>query len=53
MIYRYTVGNAEQEGWTKPKQVPSDKVLAHIEGSWMKEIKYRLKGEKVGKCVDR
>ncbi|CAD6575916.1 MAG: hypothetical protein TREMPRED_001538 [Tremellales sp. Tagirdzhanova-0007] len=46
VIYRYTVGDETQEGWTKAKQVPNDKILAHIEGSWMKEIRYRMKGEK-------
>lgn len=47
VIYRYTVGDEEEENWSRAKQVPSDKVVAHIEGSWMKQIKYRLKGEKV------
>lgn len=51
VIYRYTPGNEEEESWTKPKQVPSDKVVANIEGCWMKEIKYRLKGEKVSFVV--
>jgi len=47
VIYRYTPGDEEQEGWTRPKQVPADKVVANIEGCWMKQIKYKLKGEKV------
>jgi hypothetical protein len=47
VIYRYTVGNEDEETWSRAKQVPSDKIVAHIEGSWMKQIKYRLKGEKV------
>jgi hypothetical protein len=47
VIYRYTVGNEDEENWSRAKQVPSDKIVAHIEGSWMKQIKYRLKGEKV------
>jgi hypothetical protein len=47
VIYRYTVGNEDEESWSRAKQVPSDKIVAHIEGSWMKQIKYRLKGEKV------
>jgi hypothetical protein len=28
--------------------VPKDRVVAEIEGQWMKTVKYRLKGEKVG-----
>ncbi|WVQ81738.1 hypothetical protein IAT38_003863 [Cryptococcus sp. DSM 104549] len=51
IVYRYTVGDAEQESWTKAKQVPSDKVVAHIEGNWMKQIRYRLKGEKEWKVL--
>ena len=51
VIFRYTIGNAEEEGWTKPKQVPSDKVVANIEGCWMNKIKYRRKGEKVGSSL--
>ncbi|KAK1921849.1 hypothetical protein DB88DRAFT_499401 [Papiliotrema laurentii] len=46
VIYKYTPGDEDHENWTKPKQVPSDLVVAHIEGCWMKEVKYRLKGEK-------
>ncbi|RXK35211.1 hypothetical protein M231_07545 [Tremella mesenterica] len=45
IIYRYTPGT-EEENWTKPKQVPMEKVVAHIEGTWMKKIRYKLKGEK-------
>jgi hypothetical protein len=48
IIYRYTPGDEEMESWTRAKQVPSDKVVAHLEGNWMKQIRYRLKGEKVG-----
>ncbi|KAK8847695.1 hypothetical protein IAR55_005554 [Kwoniella newhampshirensis] len=51
IIYRYTVGDAEQEGWTKPKQVPADKIVGHIEGNWMKQIRYRLKGQKEWKTL--
>jgi hypothetical protein len=47
IIYRYDVGNEEQEGWTKVKQVAQDRVVAQIEGCWMKQIRWRLKGEKV------
>lgn len=47
VIYKYDVGNAEQESWTRAKQVPADRIVAHIEGAWMKQIKYRMKGEKV------
>jgi hypothetical protein len=47
VIYRYTVGNADEESYVRAKQVPSDKIVAHIDGSWMKQIKYKLKGEKV------
>ncbi|ORY30228.1 hypothetical protein BCR39DRAFT_564947 [Naematelia encephala] len=36
----------EEEGWSKPKQVPADKVVAQIEGTWRTQIKWRLKGEK-------
>ncbi|WWD21789.1 hypothetical protein CI109_106277 [Kwoniella shandongensis] len=51
VVYKYTVGDAEQEGWTKPKQVPSDKVAIHIEGNWMKQIRYRYKGSKEWKTL--
>nr|XP_019046799.1 hypothetical protein I302_03402 [Kwoniella bestiolae CBS 10118]OCF25729.1 hypothetical protein I302_03402 [Kwoniella bestiolae CBS 10118] len=51
VVYRYTVGNETEEGWTKPKQVPVDKVVAQLEGSWMKEIRYKLKGEKEWKVL--
>ena len=51
VIYRYDVGNADQEAWTRAKQVPADRVVAHIEGVWMKQIKYKLKGEKVSSSV--
>lgn len=46
-MYRYDEGDVSAESWTKVKQVPSDKVVAHIEGNWMKTVKYRLKGDKV------
>lgn len=51
VIYRYTPGNEEEESWTRAKQVPSDKVVANIEGCWMKEVRYKLKGEKVSVIV--
>ncbi|WWD08261.1 hypothetical protein V865_006372 [Kwoniella europaea PYCC6329] len=51
IVYRYTVGDESEESWTKPKQVPADKIVANIEGSWMKEVKYRLKGEKEWKVL--
>lgn len=45
VIYRST----EEEGdeYRKIKSVPSDKVVAHLEGNWMRQIRYRMKGEKV------
>ena len=46
VVYRYEVGNENEMGWTKPKSVPADKVVAYIEGCWMKQIRYKLKGEK-------
>lgn len=45
VIYRST--EEEGEEYKKVKSVPSDKVVAHIEGNWMRQIKYRMKGEKV------
>lgn len=51
IIYRYTVGNEEEEGWTKAKQVPADKIVGYLDGCWMKQIRYRLKGQKV--CLKR
>lgn len=47
VIYRYTVGDEEQESWTRAKQVPSKLVVAELEGCWMKQIRYRRKGDKV------
>jgi hypothetical protein len=47
VIYRYDVGNEEQELWTRAKQVPADRIVAYLEGNWMKEIRYKLQGEKV------
>ncbi len=46
LIYQYTPGE-DSEGYTKMKQVPSDKVVAQIEGVWRKQIKWKRKGEKV------
>ncbi|WRT64457.1 uncharacterized protein IL334_001389 [Kwoniella shivajii] len=51
VIYRYIVGNELEEGWTKPKQVPADKIVANVEGSWMKEVRYKLKGSKEWKTL--
>ncbi|OXG83936.1 hypothetical protein C348_02476 [Cryptococcus neoformans Gb118] len=51
IIYRYTVGNEEEEGWTKAKQVPADKVVGYLEGCWMKQIRYKLKGQKEWKVL--
>lgn len=33
--------------------MPSDKVVATLEGNWMKTIRYKLKGEKVGFGTNR
>lgn len=46
VIYRTTEDDADK--YKKLKSVPSDKVVAHLEGNWMRQIRYRLKGEKVG-----
>ena len=53
VIFRYDPGNETHMSWTKTKQVPSDRVVATFEGNWMKQIKYKLKGEKVsrGPCI--
>lgn len=51
VIYRYTVGNEEQESWTRAKQVPSKLVVAELEGCWMKQIRYRRKGDKEWKTL--
>lgn len=48
VIYKYDPGNETHMSWTKCKQVPSDRVVVTFEGNWMKQIKYKLKGEKVG-----
>lgn len=45
VIYRST--EEEGEEYKKIKSVPSDKIVAHLEGNWMRQIKYRMKGEKV------
>lgn len=49
VIYRST--EAEGAEYTKVKSVPGDKVVAHLEGNWMRQIRYRLKGEKVSPQV--
>jgi hypothetical protein len=41
------VDDEDHLAWTKAKQVPKDRIVAEIEGNWMKCIKYRLAGEKV------
>lgn len=41
IVYKYEVGSSG-ESWTKPKQVPQDQIVAHLEGSWRGEIRYRL-----------
>ncbi|KAI9636141.1 uncharacterized protein MKK02DRAFT_44845 [Dioszegia hungarica] len=51
VIYRYDVDDEEQLSWTRAKQVPKDRVVAEIEGQWMKTVKYRLKGEKEWKVL--
>ncbi|CAK9786953.1 unnamed protein product [Cutaneotrichosporon oleaginosum] len=51
VVYRYDEGDVNAESWTKVKQVPGDKVVASLEGNWMKTIKYRLKGEKEWKVL--
>ncbi|KAL7419055.1 hypothetical protein Q5752_005891 [Cryptotrichosporon argae] len=50
VIYRYTPGE-DSEKWTRAKQVPDAKIVAHIEGSWMKSIRYRMKGSKEWKTL--
>ncbi|KAJ9120108.1 hypothetical protein QFC22_003006 [Naganishia vaughanmartiniae] len=46
IVYNYNVDKPEEEEWSKIKHVPSDRVVANIEGSWRKQIKYKRKGEK-------
>lgn len=48
VIFSYNPDKPEEEEWNKIKNVPSDRILASLEGSWRKQIKYRRKGEKVG-----
>ena len=49
IVYRYEVGNETEESWMKPKQIPPEKVVAYIEGCWMRQIKYRLKADKASR----
>ncbi|ORX35858.1 hypothetical protein BD324DRAFT_629290 [Kockovaella imperatae] len=51
VIYRYEVDNETELSWTKAKQIPSDNIVAYIEGCWMKQLKYKLKGEKEWKIL--
>ncbi|KAJ9092056.1 hypothetical protein QFC19_008830 [Naganishia cerealis] len=46
VVFSYNPDKADEKDWSKIKQVPSDRVVANIEGSWRKQIKYRRKGEK-------
>jgi hypothetical protein len=47
VIIAYNPDKPEEEEWSKIKNVPSDRILATLEGSWRKQIKYKRKGEKV------
>ncbi|KAJ9121083.1 hypothetical protein QFC24_005064 [Naganishia onofrii] len=46
IVFNYNPDKPEEDEWSKIKHVPSDRVVANIEGSWRKQIKYRRKGEK-------
>lgn len=46
-IVTYNPDKPEEEEWNKIKNIPSDRILAMLEGSWRKQIKYKRKGEKV------
>ncbi|KAI5453583.1 hypothetical protein NCC49_005408 [Naganishia albida] len=51
VIFSYNPDKPEEEEWNKIKNVPSDRILASLEGSWRKQIKYRRKGEKEWKVL--
>lgn len=48
VIIAYDPDKPEEAEWNKIKNIPSERILATLEGSWRKQIKYRRKGEKVG-----
>ncbi|KIM69489.1 hypothetical protein SCLCIDRAFT_1207922 [Scleroderma citrinum Foug A] len=41
VIHRYQEGETEHEQWTKVKHVPQTRVLAHFEGCWRGQIRWR------------
>ncbi|GHJ83931.1 hypothetical protein NliqN6_0333 [Naganishia liquefaciens] len=51
VIFSYNPDKPEEEEWSKIKNVPADRILANLEGSWRKQIKYRRKGEKEWKVL--
>lgn len=42
VIHTYDEGETEHEEWTKAKYVPTDRIVAHFDGSWKGRIRYRL-----------
>ncbi|KAJ9117815.1 hypothetical protein QFC20_000095 [Naganishia adeliensis] len=50
-IVTYNPDKPEEEEWNKIKNIPSDRILAMLEGSWRKQIKYKRKGEKEWKVL--
>lgn len=42
IIHTYDEGETEHEEWTKVKHVPTDRTVAHFDGSWKGRIRYRL-----------
>lgn len=44
VVYR---SSDDDEEYKKVKSVPGDKVVAYLEGNWMRQIRYRRKGDKV------
>jgi len=42
VIHTYEEGETEFEEWTKVKHVPTDRIIAHFDGSWKGLIRYRL-----------
>jgi hypothetical protein len=47
VVFQFNLESAEEEAWTKVKQVPKDLILATLDGSWRKEIRWKKPDAKV------
>ena len=51
VVYEYEEGKDDPEQYTTIKDVPSDRVVLTLEGSWKGQINWKLKGEKESRLL--